>query len=158
LLPLIPIISISIGSIITKFPKSILLKVSIICLTVIGFVVNLLGNLVWYWFIFLYGRQEEKLHKLFSLEESYNIGTWDPAYSLVSQLIKILSSDFVGTLTLKDDPLYLIGLTGCNFDIYLFCNFGILPIILLGIIILIIGLVILKILKRKDPFPLENIS
>ena len=147
LLPLTPIIAISIGSIMSKFPISKSWKLSIILSSIGGFFVNLLGNLVWPQYALSYGWGPEGLWKF---DDKAFVFTWDPYYSPIVQTIKVLSTDWVASL--DPNPVQLsyfkIGLNGCSYDIFLFCEYGIVVMIVLGIIIASISYVILKLLKR----------
>jgi len=147
LLTLTPIIAISIGSIMSEFPISKFWKLSIILSSIGGFFVNLLGNLVWPQYALSYGWGPEGIWKSGDIPSVF---TWDPYYSPIVQTIKVLSTDWVASL--DPNPVRLtyfkIGLNGCSYDIFLFCEYGIVIMIVLGIIIASISYVILKLLKR----------
>lgn len=148
LLGIIPAAIIPIGSLISEF-SSIRLKISIIFLSIIGFISNLLGNLVWIQYAYSYGWGPEGLWKF---DDIPAIFTWNPYYSPIMQSFKVLSNDWVATLNPNPENVdyFRIGLNGCSFDIYLYCEFGIGAIILLGIIISLVGFYITKILISKE--------
>jgi len=133
LLPLIPIITISIGAIIAKFPK-LELKIPIIILSVFGFFVNLLLSLVYWRLAFNYGFVNEGLNRMRGWNE---IMTWDPQYSSVALSLKVLENNYVN---FKNEFQYYAnwGLEGCSLDSYIFCQYGNLAIGLMVIFISVI--------------------
>jgi len=133
LLPLIPIITISIGAIIAKFPK-LELKIPIIILSAFGFFVNLLGSLVYWRLAFNYGFEHEGLNRVRGWNE---IMTWDPQYSSLALSLKVLENNYVN---FKNEFQYYVnwGLEGCGLDSYIFCQHGNLAIGLMVIFISII--------------------
>ena len=154
-LPLVPIIAICMGSLIARFSSSIRWKIGIVSLGISGFIVNLLGNLVWIQYAYAYGWGPEGLWKI---EDKDFVFTWNPYHSPVFQTIKVLQSDWVSTLPINPERLdyFRIGLNGCTYDLFLYCEFGLLPILVLCSIIAISGYIILKILlnlKQKITFP-----
>ncbi len=134
LLPLIPIITISIGAIISKFPK-LELKIPIIILSVFGFVVNLLGSLVFWRLAFNYGFVNEGLNRVRGWNE---IMTWEPQYSSVALSLKVLENNYVN---FKNEFQYYVnwGLEGCSLDSYIFCQYGNFA---LGLMIIFISIIV----------------
>ena len=133
LIPMIPLIAVSMGALISKFSNSIKAMLTIIGLSIIGFSVNLIGNLSNIRIGWGYGEEIEGIkggvkHETFA---------WDPNYSSLSQIYKVITNG------------YHEKITGCNYDLYIYCEFGIISLVLLGIIISIVGVMILKILKNK---------
>jgi hypothetical protein len=142
LLPLIPIITISIGAIIAKFPK-LELKILIIILSVFGFFVNLLGSIVFWRLAFNYGFVHEGLIYVRGWNE---IMTWDPQYSSVALSLKVLENNY---LNFKNEVQYFYinwGLEGCSLDSYIFCQHGNLAVGLMVIFIFIIVYIIMVVL------------
>lgn len=148
LLPLIPAVTLSIGSLISEFSTTKRLKIGLILLSVIGFSINLLGNLVWVQYGYAYGWGPEGLWKVHDKDVVF---AWNPYYSQPMQAIKVLSEDWVGQLKVNPETLDFmkIGLHGCTFDIYFYCEYGILAIVLIGSIVAVIGYFIAKILLEK---------
>ncbi len=150
LIPIIPMAIIPIGALISNFSNTLRLKLSVIIFSIIGFFVNLLGNLVWVQYAYAYGWGPEEIWKV-PVKLRPGVFTWNPYQSPIIQSIKVLANDW--TASLDPDPIALnyfkIGLNGCSYDIYLFCEFGIEIIILLSVLISITGLAILYILKNK---------
>jgi len=124
-----------------KLPKKSIPKYSIISLAVIGFVVNILGKLVWYLTGYGYGWGVEKL---IETDNSFNYFAWDPYYSPIIEHIKVLLSDY-GGLTMNP----ITKTIGCSVDIFLFCTTGIIPILILLILIVVTAFYILKNLGIK---------
>ena len=133
LIPMIPLIAVSMGALISKFSNSIKAMLTIIGLSIIGFSVNLIGNLSNVKIGWNYGQEIEGIRGAVK----HDVFAWDPNYSSLSQIYKVITNG------------YHEKITGCNYDLYLYCEFGIISLILLGIIISIVGVMILKILKNK---------
>ena len=146
--PIIPFIVISLGSLLSKF-SSLKFRFSVVLLSSIGFIVNLLGNLVWVQYAYAYGWGPGGLWKI---EDKADVFTWDPNFSLVMQTIKVLSENWVASLPINPEPInyFRAGLNGCSYDLYIYCEYGLFPIILLGIGICGLGFVIIKILKSNN--------
>ena len=147
LIPITPFVAISIGSLISEF-KSRKWMASITLLASFGFIVNLFGNLVWVMYAFSYGWGVEGLWKLKDPALAF---TWNPYHSPFIQTIKVLSSDWVANLppVAEATTYFKIGLNGCSFDLYLFCEFGWIALVLLSIGISLNAWIIMKILMRK---------
>jgi len=105
-----------------------------------------LGVLVWYQYSFSYGWGKEALWKI---KDNFLLFQWDPYYSPAMQSIKLLSSNYLATLQYTDD-YHVIGLAPCQFDIYLYCTFGLLPVILLGGVISALFFFIIKNISLID--------
>lgn len=140
-LPFLPIGALALGYLFIKLPKKSILKHSIISLAVIGFVVNILGKLVWYLTGYGYGWGVDKLAET---DNSFNYFAWVPYYSPIIEHTKVLLSDY-GGLTLNP----ITKTIGCSVDIFLFCTAGIIPILILLILIVVIAFYILKNLGIK---------
>lgn len=143
LLPLIPLITISLGSLISKFSTAARWKWSIVSLSIVGFFVNLMGNLVWVQYAFSFAWGPEGLWKV---EDKDLVFAWNPYFSPFIQTFKVLSADWVASLPTNPASMdyFRVGLNGCSYDVYLFCEYGIIPIILLGISIAVIAFLILR--------------
>jgi len=144
LLPLIPIITISIGAIIAKF-QNWKMKMTVFVLSAVGFFVNLLGSLVFWRLAFNYGFVQERLR----YEDGWNtIMTWDPQYSLVALSLKVLENNYVN---FKEGYVYYVsmGLTNCKYDSFLFCEYGVLGIVLIVILIVVIAYLIVLTLNSQ---------
>jgi hypothetical protein len=152
LIPLLPFIVVSLGSLFSHSRRRSLyvLKLSvIIALCLSGFVVNLIGKLIWVSYVALYMWQELLLQ---SLGVKYlSEVAWNLNYSLPNLHLKVLTDgdfipqiqpiDYLGT----DYHFVTYGLAPCEYDLYLYCRFGIIPpVVLLGLatilVILILGL------------------
>jgi hypothetical protein len=147
LLPIIPLITLSVGSLIVKFSNFPRWRWGIVLLSVGGFFSNLLGNLVWVQYAFSYGWGPEGIWKI---EDKSSIFTWNPFHSPIVQSIKVLLTDWTSTIVNPVDGYMKVGLYGCSYDVFFYCKFGIFPIILLGIGISIVGYILLKILTTPN--------
>jgi len=140
-LSIIPIVTITLGSIIVNFSRQIKVMLGIIVLSIIGFFVNLFAVLVGYENIFHYG------HYLIS-KFLYGPGgfTLNSYYSPAILSVQVLLTDWVSTKPITEK----IGLIGCNYDLYFYCEYGIFSILLLSVLIVIIGFTILQIIKTPQ--------
>ena len=138
---------------IVKFSNFRRWRWGIVLLSVGGFFVNLLGNLVWVQYAFSYGWGPEGIWKI---EDKSSVFTWNPFHSPIVQSIKVLLSNWTSTIVNPVDGYMKIGLYGCNYDVFFYCKFGIFPIILLGVGISIVGYILLKILTTTDKKHLKS--
>jgi len=162
LLPLIPLIVIPIGSLLIEPSKK--LRWAIISLSVIGFIFSMIASLVWFRFTMSFSRA---MAQQAGLIEHYNeVRTWDPSYSPPLVNFAILATDYVGKVTASAETrgvggFFQMVISGCSFDVFIFCKFGIIPIILLGILIAILGFFILNylgIVGNKKSIRTKNLS
>jgi hypothetical protein len=107
----------------------------VVALFTAGFAVNLIGKLTWVSYVALYMWQELQLP---ALGASYlNTVAWNPTYSLIALHFKVLTdNNFLSQIEPRDyrgteHHFVTYGLAPCQFDIYLYCEFGILPIVIL---------------------------
>lgn len=107
----------------------------VIALCATGFAVNLIGKLTWVSYVALYMWQELLLP---ALGANYlNTVAWNPMYSLIVLHFKVLTdNNFLSQIEPRDyrgteHHFVTYGLAPCQFDIYLYCEFGILPIVIL---------------------------
>jgi len=145
LLPIIPLIVISIGSLMTNLSTK--MRRIIISLSVVGFIVNVTASLVWYRFAMAFSRGVA--NEFGWLENYQNVRVWEPIMSPILMNFGVLAIDYVGTRTVNPNltaDFFQFVIPGCSFDVYVYCQFGIIPIILLGILITVIGIAILYVL------------
>jgi hypothetical protein len=96
----------------------------------------------WAWYGYSYGWQEEHLSKV---DDTYNVTgvgsldvmIWNPYYSPIILHAKALKSDFVSTIQ-PMQTYKMIVLAPCSYDVFVFCKFGIVPILLLAAVIVTI--------------------
>jgi len=148
LIPVLPLITMSLGIILIKFQsfKWITLFAG---LTIIGFFVNLLGRLVWYktgYTVYWDG--------LSSGSAIPGDLDWNINFSPIVNHFKIATSDWTILKWPNPGPeafgygIFLNQLyPQCRFDLFLYCNYGIVPVIILGTFMIIISLFILRLLK-----------
>jgi hypothetical protein len=153
---LLPFFVLSLGSLLTRLKRGNLyvLKLSaIILLCVSGFAINLIGKLVWVSYVANYIWEYYKLQMLFT--NYWSIVTWNPYFSTILLHYRVLmDADFVSQIK----PSYYsgtvnhyvnYGLIPCSYDLYIFCKFGILPVLGLSGLAIFLGTIILQV-KRRD--------
>jgi hypothetical protein len=150
LIPILPFLVIPFGILLRKLPnhnKNSLLSICVLSLCIAGFLVNLPGNLVWIYHNWDYAIMREGL---LNDDNIYDVITWDLGYSPISLSVKILIENYVSDIRpeeyLNNSAFFYItyGLAPCSIDSYLYCKFGAIPILALGIIDCILALLILK--------------
>jgi len=146
LVPILPFLILPIGILLKNSKK---FNYGIIGLATTGFIVNLGGALVWNMYAYAYGWVRLGLWKYG--DESWSWFTWDPTKSPIILTWNVLNSDYLSTLEFLQPTIgeFLhIGLAPCQYDSYLFCTNGVIPIIMLSGIILIITYAIWRNIKK----------
>jgi hypothetical protein len=146
LIPTLPLIVIMLGGLI-KYPRKPnakrLIIVSLIFTCVAGFIVNLGGVLVWTEYGIIYGFEHEKLGA--GAEE---ITTWDPKYSPIVLHMKMISENYVPGIPVQDYKntgwgYATYGLAPCQYDLYILCKFGGVPVVILSGAAILLATIIL---------------
>jgi hypothetical protein len=146
LIPTLPLIVIMLGGLI-KYPRKPVAKrliiVSLIFTCVAGFIVNLGGVLVWTEYGVIYGFEHEKLGA--GAEE---ITTWDPKYSPIVLHMKMISENYVAGIPVADYKdtgwgYATYGLAPCQYDLYILCKFGGVPVVILSGAAILLATIIL---------------
>jgi hypothetical protein len=146
LIPTLPLIVIMLGGLI-KYPRKPnakrLIIVSLIFTCVAGFIVNLGGVLVWTEYGIIYGFEHEKLGA--GAEE---ITTWDPKYSPIVLHMKMISENYVPGIPVQDYKntgwgYATYGLAPCQYDLYILCKFGGVPVVTLSGAAILLATIIL---------------
>jgi hypothetical protein len=158
LIPVLPFITLVLGSLfihLKKLPskRRLFLKIPIIILCVAGFYVNLVGTLVWYQYGIIYGWDKDLL---FKYNDNMEIMTWNPYYSPIVLHTKALLSDFVSQIhpeKYANTAWYwtAYGLAPCSYDLYIFCKFGIVPLLLLCAAIATLAILIMMRINKFNP-------
>jgi hypothetical protein len=147
LIPTLPLIVIMLGGLI-KYPRKPhtkrLINASLISTCVAGFIVNLGGVLVWTEYELIYGFDNEKLGG--GIDETM---TWDPKYSPIVLHMKMLSEDYVSGIPVQDYKntgwgYATYGLAPCQYDLYILCKFGIVPMVILSSAAILLATIILR--------------
>ncbi len=141
-IPFLPFASFSLGYLLINLPKRSVLKISFIGLAVCGFIVNLLGSLVWYLTAYGYGWSIEKL---ITKQNSFDYFAWIPQYSPILEHVKVLVTNYGGSVS---NPI--TNIVGCSVDIFLYCTRGITPVAFLLISIVILAYLTLRILRTES--------
>lgn len=151
MIPLLPFIVLSSGSLLTHLKRGdlYLVKLSaIILLCTTGFAVNLLGKLVWVSYVANYIWERLELQRFAT--NYWNIVAWNPYYSPITLHLKVLmDSNFVSQLQPIDylgtvNHYVNYGLIPCHYDLYIFCKFGIVPILILSVVAIVLGAIIFR--------------
>ncbi len=157
LIPVLPFITVVSGALFLnlkkmRFPRRVLLKMSIIVLSVAGFFVNLLGTLIWFMYGLIYAWQTDQLWK--SPDWSI-IMAWNPHYSPIILHLKMLTENYVSSIhpeIYNNTPWYWTsyGLAPCSFDTYIFCKFGFVPMLLLSAVIAVLAIFIIMEIRTRS--------
>lgn len=127
LLPIIPLVIITLGTLFEKF-HSKSFKIIFILLAIAGFIINLFGKLVWYRFLWNFIWHQENITKT-KIDT-----TWNLSDSIVIQAFRVIETNYVENLT-GQAHFFKIGLTGCTYDLFFYCNDKLIFFLLLGVII-----------------------
>jgi hypothetical protein len=137
LVSLLPFIALTSGTLFEHLKGNKFLKVSgLIILCFAGFLVNLLGVLVWFEFGNIYGNAGLG-------QDTYTPKAWNLYHSYIVADIGILMSNFVSQIQPVKFSAWSFTLAPCSYDNYLFCKFGIMPILLLSTVIAVVGIIIM---------------
>jgi hypothetical protein len=145
LIPVMPFIMIVLGSIFMRLRKRRVLKAIVISLCLVGFYVNLSGVLIWFQYGLMYGWYVERLATSPNYMETM---TWSPAYSTIVLQTRAMLADYVSSI----NPEQYIGTSlswaaygnaPCSYDLYLYCNFGPGPVLVISLILVFLSAIIL---------------
>ena len=145
LIPVMPFIMIVLGSIFMHLRKRRILKAIVISLCLVGFYINLSGILIWFQYGLMYGWYVERLAALPNYMDTM---AWSPSYSQIILHTKALLADYVSLI----NPEQYIGTSAawatygtapCSYDLYLYCNFGPIPILMISLILVFLAAFIL---------------
>jgi hypothetical protein len=144
LVPVLPFITMALGTLLTRLSnskqKQYLLKVSIlISIFLIGFMINLLGTLVWVYYYHLYSWEEQQIWR-YGGNRIWDQETWNPYYSPIVLDIKILAEGYVSNIQLQQFNgtgwhYVTYGLVPCSYDLYILCKLGVIPVVLVTVVI-----------------------
>jgi hypothetical protein len=149
LIPLLPFITITLGALLerlrfgkTKWTYPV--KAALIALLFAGIIINLPGSLVWSEYGTMYAWEKERLGG-----GALEIMTWNPNYSPIILHLKVLSEDYVSDIPVdayRYSAWYYAayGLAPCQYDFFIFCTLGIIPVVILGGVAVILAIIILK--------------
>ena len=111
-----------------------------------GFVVNIPGILVWSEYGTIYAWDREGLS---AFPGSMEAIAWNPNHSPIISHIRTLMGDYVHEINpeqyLHTGWHYITyGLAPCSYDLYIYCKFGIIPIVTLLVIDIFLALKIIN--------------
>jgi hypothetical protein len=147
LIPVLPFITLAFGTLLARFKRGRLsLKVSILAVCIAGFIVNVPGILVWSEYGTVYAWDREGLS---ASPGSMEAIAWNPNHSPIISHIRVLMDDYVHEINpaqyLHTSWHYITyGLAPCSYDLYIYCKFGIAPIVTLLVIDIFLALKILN--------------
>ena len=141
LIPVLPFIMIILGSIFLHLKNRKLLKAIVVGLCLAGFYVNLTGVLIWFHYGLMYGWAVEKLA---FIPNYMDVMAWYPIYSPIILHTKALMADYVSLIhpeqyanTAWSWTAY--GNAPCSYDLYLYCNFGPVPVLVISLILVFLA-------------------
>jgi hypothetical protein len=146
LVPVLPFITLAFGTLLARFKQSrLLLKASLLILCILGFIINLSGTLVWSEYGTIYAWDKEGLNRF---PDSLEVIAWNLNYSPIILHTKVLMDDYVHKIYaeqyLNTGWHYITyGLAPCSYDLYIFCKFGIIPVVALLAIGILLALKIM---------------
>lgn len=133
LVPILPFSVIMLGSIFNHLRKS--MKTVFAGLAILGFFINLVGALVWWELDVVYLVEKEIPYS----KDIWNTIIWDPFYSPVVSNSKIVLTNYLSTVALQKyantawDFVTYANIP-CSVDVYIYCKYGIIPVIGLGLL------------------------
>ena len=154
LIPTLPLLVIMLGGLIKypkkqiKYPKipniKLLINVTLISTCIAAFIFNLGGVLVWTEYGLIYSFDKEKLYS-----DADGPTTWDPKYSPIILHMKMLNEDYVSGIPVQNYKsgnwgYASYGLAPCQFDLYILCKFGIVPMVILSSGAILLTIIILR--------------
>jgi len=142
---ILPLLVISLGFLFEKFSKNKLFQGSFIGLAIFGFFVSLMGKLTWYFYGYAYGWQILKTHQL---DNGWELLNYNVNYAPITLHVMALQTNFVESYRFLNIELAR-GLAPCPYDFFIYCQLGIGSFILIIAALAIVGILILKILKKK---------
>jgi len=141
---ILPLLIISIGFVIKEFSQNKIFKIGFIGLALFGFFVNFMGKLIWYFYGYSYGWAKLNTHIIDEgwLQLNYNI-----FYAPISLQIETLNSDYIQNMGNSITGARSWGLAPCPYDLFVYCELGIIPFVLMITFLGVIGILVLKNLK-----------
>ena len=160
LVPVLPFIMILLGSMLQHLRKKYFLKILAVSLCVVGFYVNMTGVLLWFQYGLTYGWDKQALA---DHPNSLEVMTWNPIYSPIVLHTKALIEDYPSSL---DPTRYhntawnwiAYGTAPCSFDLYLYCTYGIGPVLGIFFVLAVLAVIIFKKLNLSTGHYVKYIS
>ena len=144
LVPIIPIIAVSLGFLLKEIPLKKIIRIMFIPLAIAGFFVNFSGAMVWYQVGYDYAFGPLKILTL-PEPESVNFA-WNLKFNPIVIHWIVLTTDWWEDVL----PPVWYGWYSCIPDNFVYCTFGIVPITLLLATIGALGLVLIWNLKKSE--------
>jgi hypothetical protein len=144
LIPVLPFIMIVLGCIFMHLRRRRILKALVVGLCLVGFYINLSGILIWFQYGLMYGWYVERLATFPNYMDTM---TWSPAYSTIVLQTKAMLADYASLI----NPEQYIGTSlswaaygnaPCSYDLFLYCNFGPVPVLVISLILIFLAALI----------------
>ena len=142
---ILPLLIISLGFAISKFSKSNAFKLGFIGLASFGFFVNLMGKLVWYMYGYSYGWRILNTHVI---ENGWERLNYDFQIIPLTLQLLTLTSDYVQNLGRPSSGALSWGLAPCPYDLFIYCEIGLIPFIIILLSLGLVGFLIFHNLKN----------
>jgi len=145
---ILPLLIFSLGFIIKKWNDHIFFKSSFVLLAIAGFFISFMGKLIWYFYAYSYGWRVLQTGSLENWWEhaNYNIQYIPLTLHILTLESNYISETFSGTLATNISR----GLAPCTYDLFVYCELGIIPFtVILGALIFV-GFLILKLSKNAS--------
>ena len=149
LVPIIPVIVISLGFLLKELSSMTWIKNAFIVLGSIGFFINFLGTMVWYQAGYAFAWSLLRIQTLPAPEFLYF--EWAPQFLPVVLHWNVLTTDWWTHLP----PIY-DGWIPCIPDNFLYCHIGMVGLIPVLLLVIITGVRILWIIKNESRFEMDN--
>jgi len=146
LVPIMPFLIIVLAYLFPRLGKRHFLKTMVIGLCLIGFYINLSAILVWFQYGLMYAWTMEGL----AVYPNYmDFVTWSPTYSPIILHTKALMSDYVTKIFPQqylntDWSWTAYGNAPCEYDLYVYCKFGVAPFIVGSLGLVTLSVIIIR--------------
>jgi len=141
---IMPLLIISLGFVIKQFSNSNIFKTTFLGLAIFGFFVSLMGKLVWYIYGYNYGWGVLYINSGANYWSRFN---YDFMISPTVLHLLTLNSDYIQKIGGNSGSLGW-GLAPCPYDLYIYCEFGMLGFIAILTSLFFVGILLLKLLKK----------
>jgi len=142
---IMPLLIISLGFVIKQFSNSNIFKTTFLGLAIFGFFVSLMGKLVWYMYGYTYGWDVLYINSGANYWSRFN---YDFMISPTVLHLLTLNSDYIQKIGGNSGSLGW-GLAPCPYDLYIYCEFGMLGFIAILTSLFFVGILLLKLLKKS---------
>ncbi len=146
---ILPLLILSLGFILEKYSSQKIFKLGFAGLAIIGFFVSFVGKLVWYWYGYHYGWTV--LGTSSDTVKGWLLQNYNISQAPITQNLLALFSNHIQNVSIPYELNFARGLAPCQFDYFIYCNFGILPLLIILLSLCFMGFLILKNLRKELP-------